>query len=486
MTRLALRPRLALRLAAALALVHAANTPATETAATAATAARTDLTDLEARLAAQENKVARLESRDAIENLQAAYGYYIDKGLWTQASNLFSASASYEFGQHGVYIGRDHIHKAIALFGPEGLRRGQLNNYMMLQPIIDVADDNRSAKARWRSDVELADAGNGYWSEGEYENEYVNERGVWKISKLHFYITFLADYDGGWKDAPLPLDGPSAAAPPDRAPSEVYQSLPEVYLPAYHYKNPVSEGTPIEAAPQIQAPAQASADLKRAVSDLNALGVAVGRLEDRAAVEKLQRAYGYYVDKAMWPEISNLFAQNGTLEIGGRGVFVGQQRVLDYLVTGLGPIGPQKGQVINHQQFQGIVDIAPDGATARGRWTALVMGTGVWGDVTYENQYVKQGGIWKMAKLHAPFNMYALYKEGWETSAIPETRPDSFLPPPDLPPTVVLLTYPSFYVEPYHYPNPVTGKPMPRPNPTAGGTAPMRPSPERQPHSPDE
>ncbi len=29
------------------------------------------------------------------------------------------------------------------------------------------------------------------------------------------------------------------------------------------------------------------------------------------------------------------------------------------------------------------------------------------------------------------------------------------------------LTYPSYYVEPFHYPNPVTGKPMPAPSPRA-------------------
>jgi hypothetical protein len=40
-----------------------------------------------------------------------------------------------------------------------------------------------------------------------------------------------------------------------------------------------------------------------------------------------------------------------------------------------------------------------------------------------------------------------------------------------LPPTVIYLTYPNYYIEPFHYPNPVTGKAMPPPSPRAGGEA---------------
>ena len=234
--------------------------------------------------------------------------------------------------------------------------------------------------------------------------------------------------------------------------------------------------------PAGQALAQDDASVR---NDAAALDRQIGLLEDHVQIERIQRAYGYYVDKAQWPQIAALFSSTGTLEIGGRGVFVGPKRVLEYLVTGLGPIGIHPRQMINHEQLQGVVDVAPDGLTAKGRWTAFVMsavgGTETtpavagWGDVTYENQYVKENGVWKLSKLRAPFNMYTSYKDGWGKVATPHTRPDSFAPPPDYPPTVVSLTYPSFYVEPYHYPNPVTGKPMPPPNKAAGGVAPMLP-----------
>jgi len=424
-----------------------------------------------------QHDLALLASRVAIENLQGAYGYYIDKGLWDEASSLFATQGSYEFGQQGVYVGRAHVRKALALMAPTGLKTGQLNDYPMLQPIIDVSPDNRTAKARWRSDVMLAVDGKGEWGGGVYENEYVNEHGTWKISRLHFYVTFLSDYDGGWIQSPIPMQGPSQASPPDRPPSEVYASLPGVYLVPYHYRNPVAAAEP-SVEPHVSG-AGLTPELAALEQRTNALAHQVELLKDRVQIEKIQRAYGYYVDKAQWPEIAALFSEQGTYEIGGRGVFVGPKRVLEYLVTGLGPIGiaAHPGQLLDHQQFQGIVDVAADGTTARGRWVAFVMGGGpggtpVWGDCIYENSYVKENGVWKARSFRAPFTMYASYKGGWKDTSVPNTRPDSFPPPPDLPPSVVYLTYPSFYVTPFHYPNPVTGRQAPPPNPAAGGTPP--------------
>lgn len=99
------------------------------------------------------------------------------------------------------------------------------------------------------------------------------------------------------------------------------------------------------------------------------------------------------------------------------------------------------------------------------------MGVTGWGDATYENDYVKEDGVWKIRTLHAPFNMFTSYAEGWAWNNVPNTRPESFPPPPDLPPTVVYLTYPNYYNEPFHYSNPVTGRDAPPPDPAAGGTA---------------
>lgn len=186
-------------------------------------------------------KLARLHSARAIENLQAMYGYYIDKGNWSDAAGLFSDNGSYEFGQRGVYIGRSSIKRGLSLMGPEGLAPGYLNNYPMLQPIITVADDNQTAMGRWRSDVQLARDGKGYWGGGLYENEYVNDNGAWRISKLHYWVTFQADYDKGWgPEGVIAMEPPSKTNPPDAPPTVVYESLPNTYIVPYHYVHPVT------------------------------------------------------------------------------------------------------------------------------------------------------------------------------------------------------------------------------------------------------
>jgi hypothetical protein len=221
-------------------------------------------------------------------------------------------------------------------------------------------------------------------------------------------------------------------------------------------------------APAFDAPRgpQAAADKKDVAAELDALKTQVAQLahqaqdaQDYIAVANLQRAYGYYVDKCMWDETADLFSKNGTLEIGLRGVWVGQDRVRQYLHT-LPDL--KYGTLFNHMQLQPVIDISPDGRTAKGRWRAfeqfgLLHKSAQWAEGTYENEYVKEDGVWKISKLHYYMTYYVDYYKGWDQGGNPPPGPIAGMPP-DQPTTLAYKLYPDVFVPPYHYKNPVTGK----------------------------
>jgi hypothetical protein len=203
---------------------------------------------LRARLAKVDTSAARVADVDKIEYLQGAYGFYTDKMLWDEVLDLFTSDATVEIGPSGVYAGKDSIRRYLysQSGGKQGPLEGVLYEHFQLQPIVTVAADGNSAKARWRGFLMLGVNGasdGGDWGEGTYENEYVKQDGVWKISKLHWYATFVAPYQGGWLNPtkkPLEDYALGKGVEPDRPTSETCEPYPGVCVPPFHYKNPVS------------------------------------------------------------------------------------------------------------------------------------------------------------------------------------------------------------------------------------------------------
>ncbi len=44
-------------------------------------------------------------------------------------------------------------------------------------------------------------------------------------------------------------------------------------------------------------------------------------MNDEGLVRNLQAAYGYYVNRRMWDDVTDLFAGDGVYELGGNGVY---------------------------------------------------------------------------------------------------------------------------------------------------------------------
>jgi hypothetical protein len=197
------------------------------------------LAELTAQVAQLQQQAQSANDYAAIANLQAAYGYYVDKSRWDDAADLFSKDATLEIAGRGVFKGQERARAYLKQLGE--LKYGTLYNHMQLQPVIHVAADGNSAKARWRSLMQVGHLGQeARWGEATYENEYVKEAGVWKISKLHSYITFYVDFDKGWNKGAVPMLGKIPGLQPDEPPSVEYKSFPDVFVPPYHYPNPVT------------------------------------------------------------------------------------------------------------------------------------------------------------------------------------------------------------------------------------------------------
>jgi len=198
---------------------------------------------LQAKLSSLQKQVELLEDAKAIERVQQAYGYYVSEGMGTEAATLFSDSptASIELGQQGVYLGKARI-RAFLTHGGEGLKDGEIRESPIMQGVVHVAPDGKTAKGRWRTLIMSGMHGqDGQWAEGPFENEYVKEGGVWKLSKVHWYTTVIGSYDEGWHKKPYPAPGPLADLPPDLPPTDRYAAFPAFYLPPYHYLHPVTQ-----------------------------------------------------------------------------------------------------------------------------------------------------------------------------------------------------------------------------------------------------
>jgi hypothetical protein len=202
---------------------------------------------VDAEIAALTLRVQKLEGARAVKKLQRAFGFYVDRGLWDDAADLFADNGTIEIGADGVYVGKARIRDYLKALhgGQDGLVYGQLNEWVTLQPLVDVAADGRSAKARWRDLGMLGQyKQHAEWRDGVYENDYVKENGVWKIKSLHLYVNFLVPYEKGWARL-KPGEGlvqseASRKMPPDRPASGKYKAFPDTQIPAFHAPNPVS------------------------------------------------------------------------------------------------------------------------------------------------------------------------------------------------------------------------------------------------------
>ncbi len=217
--------------------------------------------------------------------------------------------------------------------------------------------------------------------------------------------------------------------------------------------------------------------------EMELMAARLGMLEDVEAIRRLQHAYGYYLDKCLYGEIVDLFAEDGDVHIDG-GIYrgkAGQKRYytgrLERDVAGGGE-GPVFGLLLDHLMLQDVIDVAPDRRTAKARFRTFVQGGSHdsrrgasvgnprqwWEGGIYENTYAKEDdGRWRFKVLSYRTVYQAPYETGWaHTRVITDDGPRKVYPDDPLGPDEVLPMPPPVWPEtpivPFHYPNPGTGK----------------------------
>lgn len=388
---------------------------------------------LSTRVERLQSQIESVESLHAIKRLQYAYGHYVEFGLWNDFADLFAADAitNYQSGVRGKNAIRQLFFEQVGQ-GKLGLAEGRIYPHILFEPVITLAPSGRSAKGRWRILAMLGGYGrSATWYSGVYENEYVLEDGVWKISLIHSEPKVTAAYTAaGWKDS-------------------------GVHVP-FHY-TPDSVTAPL---PDVEAVNHASPSLKSLAGRVNQLARRAARLNDQAEVTNLQDTYGYAIDRKLWDQVANLFAPNGTLELDLRGVYAGRASIR-HALDQFGPRGLRHGEVNDHVYLETLVSVAPDGRTAKARGVELIMSSDHGGELSEgvcENTFTKENGRWKIQSVHFYPRMIVDAAAGWAKSAKPAPGPSKDFPP-DRPPTVSYEIYPKFAVAPFHFDNPVTGKP---------------------------
>jgi hypothetical protein len=205
---------------------------------------------------------------------------------------------------------------------------------------------------------------------------------------------------------------------------------------------------------------------------LQTLEARIHTLEASAAIERLQRIYGYYLDNRMWAEVLALFTEDAEVEIGRRGIYRGheQLRALFFDVLGRGRSGRAKNELHNHIQIQGVVTLGESGDRARGRFRALAQfamelpdgaaGCG-WAEGVYENEYVVRDGAWRIRELRWMPSFYGRLPVEAVAAGMPSAAPSEQFPPSA--PSTYARGETGSFILPFHYVHPITGKNTPIP-----------------------
>jgi hypothetical protein len=175
---------------------------------------------------------------DGAENVNSAYGHLIDDFKWTDMAKLFGQHGAKEVPFAGYYAGYERIAQSVFLeYGDTQVTgRAGIAFHWLIQPVILVAPDGRSASARtylFHPDTAKGQGSADIFGAMYPAQQFVLEDGVWRLWSLSLnepYFTLPGGWAGGWSSKPKPRPASQPApAPASLAPR---QGAPVRYIGA--------------------------------------------------------------------------------------------------------------------------------------------------------------------------------------------------------------------------------------------------------------
>ena len=109
------------------------------------------LAPIRTRMAQLENRLHGAQAIRDIKRLQYSYAHYAESGLWLDLGDLFAANGVAHYAQ-GDFRGPESLRKFYLQElgrGQLGLAEGRIYPHIMIQPVVTVAADGKTARGRW-------------------------------------------------------------------------------------------------------------------------------------------------------------------------------------------------------------------------------------------------------------------------------------------------------------------------------------------------
>ncbi|KAK1831505.1 hypothetical protein QBC39DRAFT_408031 [Podospora conica] len=311
-------------------------------------------------------RITRLNDEDAVRNLQHTAGYYVDRRMWPDVVDLFTADGTISVDGQSSDPGPAGIQNALNQMGPEGLTQGILNEHPIYQMTVAVNPNGREATSRGLEIGMIGDHTNkqAEWQFCLFQHTYIKDpsTGIWKIAHLSYTRLMTASYSSGWATGGLLPRNRTITPPP----------LLDILGPPHPTTDRSPTARPLPAG------------LLRRLSRSTAWD----------ETENISSAYGYYADDIRCFDFAALHAAKGFKMSPGVGWYLGPSRIGQACAARYGGNGSSsRGSVPFHWRIQPVILVSDDGRSATARIRNLQHGTSKgtgagWNGGMYHDQFV--------------------------------------------------------------------------------------------------